>query len=101
VLGCAVPTERGGILPVVSTPLHRLTDEEVERLYESLAANASPGIAMLQQEMANRSLNRQGDSMVAHAATTERLTRQVVRLTVILTVLTVINVAAVLVGVLK
>jgi hypothetical protein len=89
------------MLPVMATPLHRLTDEEVERLYESGAASASPGIAMLQQEMANRALNRQGDSMVAHAATTERLTRQVVRLTVILTALTVINVAAVLAGVLN
>lgn len=70
--------------------LRKLTDDEVIALHDRAANNTDVGVQFFLDEINRREQNKQTELMV-------KFTKQILRLTIIITILTVINVVAVIV----
>ena len=80
------------------TPAHEklqeLTDEELIHQYNQTARNTVVGISFYTEELARRRASRQNDEMI-------KINKSVKNMTVLITVLTIINVALVAYTLLK
>ncbi|HRB20105.1 MAG TPA: hypothetical protein PLB54_00110 [Nitrosomonas sp.] len=70
--------------------LRKLTDDEVIALHDIIATRTDVGVQFYLDEINRREQNKQTELMV-------KFTKQILRLTIIITVLTVINLVAVII----
>jgi len=75
--------------------LRKLSDAELNQLFENLAQSTQmQGLGFVREELARRQIERQQEQMF-------RLTKQMRDMTIVITLLTVVNVIAVMIAVLK
>ncbi len=81
--------------PMTYAELRKLSDAELNQLFENLAQSTQmQGLGFVREELARRQIERQQEQMF-------RLTKQMRDMTIVITLLTVVNVIAVMIAVLK
>ncbi|HEX4130879.1 MAG TPA: hypothetical protein VHZ24_12625 [Pirellulales bacterium] len=73
--------------------LRKQSEADLERLYDETATSTQIGLSFLREELARREAERQYKHML-------RLTKQMRDLTIVITVLTVVNLGAVVIAML-